>query len=72
MCRHEAPRPRTPRNANHRTGLAGAQKLMLHVGETTIGVPFTKDQAQQLDAAFQKLLKTVSCGPLSLSLVEVL
>ncbi|KAI8464191.1 MAG: hypothetical protein J3K34DRAFT_396805 [Monoraphidium minutum] len=31
---------------------------MLHVGETTVGVPFTRDQAQQLDAAFQQLLKT--------------
>jgi hypothetical protein len=32
---------------------------MLHVGETTIGVPFTRAQAQQLDAAFSQLLKTV-------------
>lgn len=33
---------------------------MLHVGETTISVPFSKEQAQQLDASFQQLLKTVS------------
>jgi len=32
---------------------------MLHIGDTTIGVPFTQEQAQQLDAAFQQLLKTV-------------
>ncbi len=32
---------------------------MLHIGETTIGVPFTQEQAQTLDAAFTQLLKTV-------------
>jgi hypothetical protein len=37
----------------------GAEKLMLHIGETTIGVPFTQEQAQTLDAAFTQLLKTV-------------
>lgn len=38
--------------------VAGAQKLMLHVGETTVGVPFSKEQALQLDAALQQLFKT--------------
>ena len=33
---------------------------MLHAGETTIGLPFTRDQAAQLDTALQALLKTVS------------
>ncbi|GBF87559.1 hypothetical protein Rsub_00270 [Raphidocelis subcapitata] len=37
---------------------AQAQRLMLHVGETTIGLPFTREKAQQLDAALQQLLKT--------------
>jgi hypothetical protein len=38
---------------------AGAAKLMLHVGETTIGVPFSRAQADQLDSAIKQLLTTV-------------
>ncbi|KIY95390.1 hypothetical protein MNEG_12573 [Monoraphidium neglectum] len=37
---------------------AGAAKLMLHVGETTIGVPFSRAQADQLDSAIKQLLTT--------------
>eukprot|EP00877_Chromochloris_zofingiensis_P005412 jgi/Chrzof1/14872/Cz09g19030.t1 len=35
-------------------------QLSLHVGETTITVPFAAEQAQQLTAGFNKLLQTFS------------
>ncbi|KAF6256594.1 hypothetical protein COO60DRAFT_1270532 [Scenedesmus sp. NREL 46B-D3] len=37
---------------------AAAQQLALHIGETTIQLPFTPAQAQQLDAELAKLLQT--------------
>lgn len=42
---------------------AQAQRLLLNIGETTVGVPFSKEQAVQLDAAFSQLLKTVRRAP---------
>jgi hypothetical protein len=39
---------------------AAAQHLALHIGETTIQLPFTPAQAQQLDAELAKLLQTFS------------
>jgi len=37
---------------------AVTSRLHLHVGETTISVPFTPEQAQVLDAAVAALLVT--------------
>lgn len=37
---------------------AAVSKLSLHVGETTIALPFKEQHAKELDAAFSALLKT--------------
>jgi hypothetical protein len=39
---------------------AAAQHLALHIGDTTIQLPFSPAQAQQLDAELAKLLQTFS------------
>lgn len=65
---HPRPTHTPPRTHASPTGTA---RLMLHVGETTIGVPFSRPHAAALDAALQALLKTVRaragarapCGP---------
>ncbi|WIA18135.1 hypothetical protein OEZ85_009611 [Tetradesmus obliquus] len=41
-----------------RSTTAAAQHLALHIGETTIQLPFSPAQAQQLDADLAKLLQT--------------
>lgn len=37
---------------------AAPKRLQLHVGETTLDVPFSVDKAQQLQGAFQQLLQS--------------
>jgi hypothetical protein len=50
--------PPAPSPAGAGTAAAAAQHLALHIGETTIQLPFTPAQAQQLDAELAKLLQT--------------
>jgi hypothetical protein len=47
-------------NSSHAGTAAAAQHLALHIGETTIQLPFSPAQAQQLDAELAKLLQTFS------------
>jgi hypothetical protein len=47
-------------NSSHAGSTAAAQHLALHIGETTIQLPFSPAQAQQLDAELAKLLQTFS------------
>ncbi|GLC48327.1 hypothetical protein PLESTB_000084000 [Pleodorina starrii] len=39
-------------------GPIATRPLLLHAGDATMSVPFTMEQAQQLQAAFQKLFQT--------------
>jgi hypothetical protein len=56
----QARNPRRERVATSRLAIAlpAGKKLQLNIGETSIAVPFEPEQAQQLDAAFKKLMET--------------